>query len=73
MERRKRAIRKATSNDGEYLLPSIALMVCRVTPMRLASSCCVISPLMEAQRAYLVCDATGARAHPTPPPVEIEP
>src|SRR6185436_2093326 len=38
------AIWKATSSVGEYLLPSMALIVWRVTPTRSASSCCVISP-----------------------------
>jgi hypothetical protein len=41
---RARARSEATSSEGEYLLPSMAFTVCRVTPIRSASSCCVIPP-----------------------------
>src|SRR5690606_14278567 len=37
-------MRKATSSDGEYRSFSIAMTVCRVTPTRSASACCVIWP-----------------------------
>src|ERR687892_601491 len=39
-----RAIRKAISSDGEYRPCSMAMTVCRVTPIRSASSAWVISP-----------------------------
>ena len=38
------AILKASSSEGLYLFASRALIVCRVTPTRLASSAWVISP-----------------------------
>ena len=37
-DEKARAIRKASSRDGEYLAASIAMMVCRVTPTRAARS-----------------------------------
>jgi hypothetical protein len=40
-----RAIRKAISSDGEYRPCSMAMTVCRVTPMRSARSAWVISSL----------------------------
>ena len=40
----------ATSSDGEYFPCSIAMTVCRVTPMRSARSACVISPASNRPR-----------------------
>ena len=45
-----KAIRKATSSDGEYLPSSMAFTVWRVTPIRWASSRCVISSRSNRKR-----------------------
>src|SRR5258708_21471181 len=47
------AIRKATSNEGEYLSRSMAMTVWRVTEMRSASSCCVIERAARSSRMVL--------------------
>src|SRR5208337_996844 len=45
-----RASRKARSSDGTYFPASSAMIVCRVTPTRTASSCWVISPWSNRKR-----------------------
>src|SRR5438105_306086 len=47
-------MRNATSSDGEYLPSSMALTVCRVTPILSASSCCVISLRSKRSRRMLL-------------------
>src|SRR5690606_26650364 len=60
-----RAMRKATSSEGEYLPCSIAAIVWRVTPTRSPSSPCVISPARKRKvRMSLV---KGGLAMPAPP------
>src|ERR1017187_1228642 len=48
------AILNASSNEGEYFSPSIATMVCRVTPTCSASCCCVISSDSKRNRLRLL-------------------
>ena len=45
-----RAIRNASPSEGVYLPLSMAMMVCRVTPTRPASSSCVISLCSKRKR-----------------------
>src|SRR5258708_9776672 len=43
-------MRNATSSEGEYFPSSMAFTVWRVTPMRSASACCVISLCSKRSR-----------------------
>ena len=46
------AMRKASSSVGEYFPFSMAIIVCLVTPVLSASSCCVIS--FASKRSFLM-------------------
>src|SRR5690606_19237413 len=62
-----RAIRKATSSDGEYRPCSMAITVCRVTPTRSASSAWVISPWAKRRARMLLVTRVGLTIAEIPP------
>src|SRR5512133_248578 len=63
-------MRNASSNEGEYLLLSMAIIVWRVTPTFSASSCWVISPWLK--RCFRIVLLTRHSPILEPPAIQVE-